>query len=138
MYHDYYISAIYLDEKKAPNRSQRSTIFMYTAAGREMAAVKVPVFIIYSYKSHATVQYKSCVGSLWSCQYIFQWGRASPIIQLGWSSNEDLLCIQDDGSILVYDIFGVYQRTFSMGQVGSVWYILLISRYFIILCTLDI
>lgn len=39
------------------------------------------------------------------------------IIQLGWSSTEDLLCIQDDGSVLIYDMFGSYQHTFSMGQV---------------------
>jgi len=39
------------------------------------------------------------------------------IIQLGWSSTEDLLCIQDDGSVLIYDMFGTYQHTFSMGQV---------------------
>ncbi|XP_002734080.3 vacuolar protein sorting-associated protein 16 homolog, partial [Saccoglossus kowalevskii] len=38
------------------------------------------------------------------------------VIHLGWSSNEDLLCVQDDGSVLVYDIFGVFKRTFSMGQ----------------------
>lgn len=38
------------------------------------------------------------------------------IIQLGWSSTEDLLCIQDDGSVLIYDMFGAYQHTFSMGQ----------------------
>ena len=39
------------------------------------------------------------------------------IIHLGWSSTEDLLCIQDDGSVLIYDIFGTHQHTFSMGQV---------------------
>ncbi|KAJ9598585.1 hypothetical protein L9F63_010714 [Diploptera punctata] len=38
------------------------------------------------------------------------------IIQLGWSSTEDLLCVQDDGSVLIYDMFGTHQHTFSMGQ----------------------
>ncbi|KAJ4427721.1 hypothetical protein ANN_25373 [Periplaneta americana] len=38
------------------------------------------------------------------------------IIQLGWSSTEDLLCVQDDGSVLIYDMFGTYQHTFSVGQ----------------------
>ncbi|PSN30635.1 Vacuolar protein sorting-associated protein 16 [Blattella germanica] len=38
------------------------------------------------------------------------------IIQHGWSSTEDLLCIQDDGSVLMYDMFGNYLHTFSMGQ----------------------
>lgn len=33
-----------------------------------------------------------------------------------WSSNEELLCIQDDGSVSVYDIFGSFQNSFQMGQ----------------------
>nr|CAD7406570.1 unnamed protein product [Timema poppensis] len=40
------------------------------------------------------------------------------IIHLGWSSTEDLLCVQNDGCVLVYDMFGTYLHTFSMGQVG--------------------
>ncbi|KAK3749899.1 hypothetical protein QZH41_005815 [Actinostola sp. cb2023] len=39
-----------------------------------------------------------------------------PIVQIGWSANEDLLCISVDGSVSMYDIHGSYQRTFSMGQ----------------------
>ena len=50
--------------------------------------------------------------------FLYQW-NSGKVIQLGWSSSEDLLCIQDDGVILVYDIFGNFKRTFSMGQV--VW-----------------
>ncbi|CAH1775290.1 unnamed protein product [Owenia fusiformis] len=38
------------------------------------------------------------------------------VIAMGWSVTEDLLCIQDDGVVLVYDIFGTFKRTFSMGQ----------------------
>nr|CAD7587886.1 unnamed protein product [Timema genevievae] len=38
------------------------------------------------------------------------------IIHLGWSSTEDLLCVQNDGCVLVYDMFGTYLHTFSMGQ----------------------
>lgn len=35
---------------------------------------------------------------------------------MGWTDGEELLCIQDDGLVLNYDIFGNYQHTFSMGQ----------------------
>ncbi|GLH07116.1 Vacuolar protein sorting-associated protein 16 homolog [Gryllus bimaculatus] len=38
------------------------------------------------------------------------------LVALGWSASEELLCIQDDGSVLRYDIFGTYQHTFSMGK----------------------
>ncbi|XP_078613182.1 vacuolar protein sorting-associated protein 16 homolog isoform X2 [Branchiostoma floridae x Branchiostoma japonicum] len=37
------------------------------------------------------------------------------VIHLGWSCSEELLCVQEDGSVLVYDIFGQFKRTFSMG-----------------------
>lgn len=46
----------------------------------------------------------------------FQWD-GGPLVQIDWSANEELLCIAMDGSVLVYDIHGTYQRTFSMGQV---------------------
>ena len=34
---------------------------------------------------------------------------------LGWSDAEELLCVQDDGLVVIYDIFGKYQHKFSMG-----------------------
>ncbi|KAK2188750.1 hypothetical protein NP493_123g03022 [Ridgeia piscesae] len=45
----------------------------------------------------------------------FKWESGS-VIHLAWSCKEDLLCIQDDGVVLVYDIFGNIKRHFSMGQ----------------------
>jgi hypothetical protein len=36
---------------------------------------------------------------------------------MGWSHQEELLCIQEDGMVLIYDMFGNYQHTFSMGEV---------------------
>ena len=47
---------------------------------------------------------------------VFQW-ESGTVIHLAWSSTEELLCIQDDGQVLVYDIFGNIKRHFSMGQV---------------------
>lgn len=38
------------------------------------------------------------------------------MITLGWSDAEELLCVQDNGLVVIYDMFGNYQRTFSMGQ----------------------
>ncbi|KAM7426322.1 Vacuolar protein sorting-associated protein 16 [Porites harrisoni] len=39
-----------------------------------------------------------------------------PIIQMGWSVTEDLLCVADDGTVMVYDIHGAIKKTLSMGQ----------------------
>jgi len=45
----------------------------------------------------------------------FRWNSGN-LLKMGWSSVEDLICVQDDGSVLIYDIFGTFQRTFTMGQ----------------------
>ncbi|XP_031556502.1 vacuolar protein sorting-associated protein 16 homolog [Actinia tenebrosa] len=39
-----------------------------------------------------------------------------PLVEIGWSASEDLLCIGVNGSVSVYDIHGDYKRTFSLGQ----------------------
>jgi len=38
------------------------------------------------------------------------------VLTLGWSATEDLLCVQDDGAVLVYDIHGEYKRNINLGQ----------------------
>ncbi|XP_065335778.1 vacuolar protein sorting-associated protein 16 homolog isoform X2 [Cloeon dipterum] len=43
------------------------------------------------------------------------WNSGS-IIELGWSSTEELLCVQSDGIVLSYDLFGNYKHSFSMGD----------------------
>ncbi|XP_034035762.1 vacuolar protein sorting-associated protein 16 homolog [Thalassophryne amazonica] len=45
----------------------------------------------------------------------FQW-KSGPVIQLGWTVCDELLCIQEDGSVLIYDLYGSFKRHFSMGQ----------------------
>ncbi|XP_061909972.1 vacuolar protein sorting-associated protein 16 homolog [Entelurus aequoreus] len=45
----------------------------------------------------------------------FPW-KSGPVIQLGWTVSDELLCIQEDGSVLIYDLFGSFKRHFSMGQ----------------------
>ena len=37
---------------------------------------------------------------------------------MGWSVTEDLLCVADDGTVMVYDIHGAIKKTLSMGQVS--------------------
>jgi len=38
------------------------------------------------------------------------------LLKMGWTCVEDLICVQDDGSVLVYDVFGSFKKTFTMGQ----------------------
>ncbi|XP_076437329.1 vacuolar protein sorting-associated protein 16 homolog [Babylonia areolata] len=38
------------------------------------------------------------------------------IVRMGWTIVEDLLFVQEDGVVLVYDMFLAFKRTFSMGQ----------------------
>lgn len=45
----------------------------------------------------------------------FAW-NSGQLVQLGWSSTDDLLCVLEDGAVLMYDMFGTYQHTFGMGQ----------------------
>ncbi|XP_042339099.1 vacuolar protein sorting-associated protein 16 homolog, partial [Plectropomus leopardus] len=45
----------------------------------------------------------------------FPW-KSGPVVHLGWTVSDELLCIQEDGSVLIYDMFGSFKRHFSMGQ----------------------
>jgi hypothetical protein len=38
---------------------------------------------------------------------------------MGWTDEEELLCIQENGIILIYNIFGKFQHKFSMGQEAN-------------------
>ncbi|XP_025080748.1 vacuolar protein sorting-associated protein 16 homolog [Pomacea canaliculata] len=42
--------------------------------------------------------------------------NSGTIVKMGWTIMEDLLFVQDDGVVLVYDMFLTFKRTFSMGQ----------------------
>uniref|UniRef100_A0A3Q3IFB9 Vacuolar protein sorting-associated protein 16 homolog n=1 Tax=Monopterus albus TaxID=43700 RepID=A0A3Q3IFB9_MONAL len=50
-----------------------------------------------------------------TCLSVFQW-KSGPVVQLGWTVSDELLCVQEDGSVLIYDLFGSFKRHFSMGQ----------------------
>lgn len=45
----------------------------------------------------------------------FPW-KSGPVVHLGWTISDELLCIQEDGTVLIYDLFGSFKRHFSMGQ----------------------
>ncbi|KAF6207195.1 hypothetical protein GE061_018435 [Apolygus lucorum] len=38
------------------------------------------------------------------------------IIQMGWSSGCDLLCVREDGQVLIYDMFSNFKHKFGMGK----------------------
>ncbi|XP_066433385.1 vacuolar protein sorting-associated protein 16 homolog [Eleutherodactylus coqui] len=42
--------------------------------------------------------------------------KSGQVVHLGWTVSEDLLCVQEDGTVLIYDIFCVFKRTFTMGN----------------------
>lgn len=57
------------------------------------------------------------------CSHVFcpQW-KSGQLVQLGWTASEDLLCIQEDGTVLIYNLFCEFKRHFSMGNVsGTGW-----------------
>lgn len=45
----------------------------------------------------------------------FEWNSGS-LLKMGWSDTEELICVQEDGIVLRYNMFGDYQHKFSMGQ----------------------
>ncbi|CAG0912360.1 unnamed protein product [Notodromas monacha] len=46
---------------------------------------------------------------------VIKW-NSGPILEMGWSDTEDLIVVQEDGQVLLYDYLGNYRRTFAMGQ----------------------
>ncbi|XP_030921124.1 vacuolar protein sorting-associated protein 16 homolog [Geospiza fortis] len=42
--------------------------------------------------------------------------KSGHLVHLGWTAGEDLLCIQEDGTVLVYNLFCEFKRHFSMGN----------------------
>lgn len=46
---------------------------------------------------------------------VLQWNQR-PIIHMGWSTDEKLICIQDDGNVTIYDMFGKLFHKFNVFQ----------------------
>ncbi|XP_060525392.1 vacuolar protein sorting-associated protein 16 homolog isoform X2 [Cylas formicarius] len=45
----------------------------------------------------------------------FKWSL-KPIVHMGWSNDEKLICIQEDGNIVIYDMFGKLEHKFNIFQ----------------------
>ncbi|XP_066259281.1 vacuolar protein sorting-associated protein 16 homolog isoform X2 [Euwallacea similis] len=45
----------------------------------------------------------------------FKWTHR-PIVHMGWSNDENLICVQDDGNVVVYDMFGKFVHKFNIFQ----------------------
>lgn len=55
--------------------------------------------------------YNACGGQIST----FEWNSGS-LMKMGWSDTEDLICVQEDGIVLRYNLFGEFQHKFSLGQ----------------------
>ncbi|KAE8628373.1 hypothetical protein XENTR_v10007488 [Xenopus tropicalis] len=42
--------------------------------------------------------------------------KSGQVVHLGWTLTQDLVCIQEDGTVLIYDIFCAFKRHFSLGS----------------------
>lgn len=54
----------------------------------------------------------NCSGKLISS---ITWDNGN-LVCMGWSDAEEFLCVQDDGFVWIYDMFGNFQHKFSMGK----------------------
>uniref|UniRef100_A0A1A9UWX3 Vacuolar protein sorting-associated protein 16 homolog n=1 Tax=Glossina austeni TaxID=7395 RepID=A0A1A9UWX3_GLOAU len=52
------------------------------------------------------------------------WWNHGKLISMGWSDMEELICVQDDALVFIYDIFGQEKESYSMGQEASLTKIL--------------
>ena len=50
---------------------------------------------------------------------LLQWDWTGRLVAMEWSMTEDLVCVLDDGSVVLHGIDGQHKRLFSMGQVSS-------------------
>lgn len=72
---------------------------------------------VHSIHLYITVYEGMCCTVTPVCLSLSQW-KSGPVVQLGWTVSDELLCVQEDGSVLIYDLFGSFKRHFSMGQVS--------------------
>ncbi|OCT93499.1 vacuolar protein sorting-associated protein 16 homolog [Xenopus laevis] len=42
--------------------------------------------------------------------------KSGLVVHLGWSLSQELVCIQEDGTVLLYDLFCSFKRNFSLGS----------------------
>ncbi|CAG0889323.1 unnamed protein product, partial [Darwinula stevensoni] len=88
--------------------SNKPVIFIYTASGKELGIIKC--------EKVSCTDVFSLLAPLSSPFH--QWSSGK-LLSMGWSNCEELLCIQDDGHVLLHDLFGNYLSTFSMGNMSD-------------------
>jgi hypothetical protein len=96
-----------------PGASQKPFIYLFTPAGREIGSIKVQDINAYHFFFSKETHVRPTTTT---SRLLLQWS-SGPIVEIGWSDVEELVVVQDDGHVLIYDYFGNYQRTFSMGSV---------------------
>lgn len=71
--------------------------------------------------SELPMQYSSLKPTIWICTCsgklisTIKWNSGT-LLDIFWSNTEDLVCVQDDGVVLIYNFFGIFLQTFSMGD----------------------
>ena len=53
-------------------------------------------------------------------------------MRIGWTASEHLMCVQDDGVAIMYDIFGNVEKKFDMGEVCDHFIYLVIAEHIIL------
>jgi len=48
-----------------------------------------------------------------------QWQEGGQLMYIGWTSSEKLLCVQDDGTTVLFNVFGEIEMRFDMGEVST-------------------
>ncbi|XP_067937076.1 vacuolar protein sorting-associated protein 16 homolog [Watersipora subatra] len=83
--------------------------------GGPIAVMKKPM---YNSRSDGK-QIVSMYNAAGSVLHQFKWQEGGQLIKLGWSASEKLICVQDNGLVIMYDLFGQVDSTFDMGQEAS-------------------
>lgn len=76
-------------------------IAIYSGSGKQITSIKVTYFPLLRFLLRNIP--------------LFQWTRR-PIIKMCWTNSEKLICIQDDGQIIVHDLFGIFLQAFTLCQ----------------------
>nr|XP_029502014.1 vacuolar protein sorting-associated protein 16 homolog isoform X1 [Oncorhynchus nerka] len=105
-----------LRQPQRPSSSARPQLEIYSSSGANMASFPVHTHThSYTHTHSDTLIHSFSVCPSPPSLLFLQW-KSGPVRQLGWTVCDDLLCIQEDGTVLIYDLFGAFKRHFSMGN----------------------
>ncbi|XP_032461632.1 vacuolar protein sorting-associated protein 16 homolog isoform X8 [Phocoena sinus] len=98
--------------RKEKPASARPVLEIYSASGVPLASLLVSTLPALRLGAG---QGSASRGQLPEPPSPLQW-KSGPMVSLGWSAEEELLCVQEDGVVLVYGLHGDFRRHFSMGN----------------------